>query len=64
MNEDHAVQQAQARRYEKPTLEVLGRLEDLTQVGNTNPGPDTFPGAAEHHDGGSICPQPKFCPGV
>jgi hypothetical protein len=65
MNKDHAVQQAQARRYEKPTLEVLGRLEDLTQVGLTKPGPDTFPGRSdEQHDGGSICPQPSFCPGV
>ena len=63
MNEQQSAKEPQEsrRRYEKPSLEMLGRVEDLTQVGLTNPGPDTFPGGA-HHDGGSICPSSgKFC---
>ena len=63
MNEHQAVKETQGtrRRYEKPNLEVLGRVEDLTQVGLTKPGPDTFPGAAKHEHG-SVCPTPAFCP--
>jgi hypothetical protein len=50
--EEHTMKRA----YVAPQLEEYGTVADLTQVGLTNPGPDTFPGDEPGRDGGSICP--------
>ena len=47
--------------YERPQLEVFGNLRDLTLVGGTNPGPDTFPGESPHETGSVCPPNGMFC---
>lgn len=47
---------AMAKPYNPPHLEKLGTFEELTRVGQTNPGEDTLPGGARGRDDGSIEP--------
>ncbi len=44
------------KTYQAPLLEKLGRLEEITRVGQTNPGNDMLPLGAQGRDGGSIEP--------
>lgn len=46
---------ASKRAYSTPRIETFGTVAELTAVGATNPGPDTFPGNSPH-DSGSVCP--------
>lgn len=49
--------------YRKPELEELGPVADLTQVGETFEGDDTYPSERNPNEDGSVCPSPdeKFC---
>jgi hypothetical protein len=38
--------------YKKPEVKVLGKIEDLTQTGLTNPGSDLKDGSVLHSVGG------------
>ena len=42
--------------YETPDLQELGMIADLTQVGITTEGADTFPGRDPKSFEGSVCP--------
>lgn len=49
---------ADRRAYTRPTLEDFGTVAELTRVGRTNPGGDTFQGSVHPpgHDNLSIGP--------
>lgn len=42
------------KSYHTPQLEKLGTFENVTRVGETNPGNDIHPGGDADKDGGSI----------